>query len=339
MTPELPTESEPVKVVEGDCRDVLRGLPDGCVDAVVTDPPYELGFMGKAWDRTGVAFDPQTWTAVFRVLKPGGYMLAMGGSRTYHRLTCAIEDAGFEVRDCILWLYGTGFPKGRGCLKPSYEPIVLARKPGPRVLPLGIDDCRVPTGETIRATRNTALGVMNDDAWQPTPGVYEQHPAGRYPANLVHDGSPEVLEAFAAFGERKSGSRKSGEYKPLGFYGNAIAERPDGTERVMPALDASAGTAARFFYCAKASRAERGEGNRHPTVKPIALMRWLVRLVSAPGDTVLDPFGGSGTTGVACLAEGRRCLLVEQDAGHCETARKRAADPVDADLFAAVESN
>jgi site-specific DNA-methyltransferase (adenine-specific) len=330
---ELPTEAEPVRVVEGDCRSALPTLAADSFDAVVTDPPYELGFMGKAWDRTGVAFDPATWAAVLRVVKPGGYMVAMGGTRTFHRLTCAVEDAGWEIRDCLMWVYGTGFPKGRGCLKPAWEPIVLARKPGPKVLPLGIDGCRVGTSKEIPGSLPTKtglggygerpgrLGITADDDGR-NPDI------GRYPANVVHDGSPEVMEAFAEFGERASGGRTKGG-RTVGLRGN---EWDHPCRNPVPG---TTGTAARFFYAAKASKAERGDGNTHPTVKPLALMRWLVRLVCPAGGVLLDPFGGSGTTGKAAAAEGRSAVLIEQDAGHAETARRRVAEVMGTGLLEA----
>jgi DNA modification methylase len=349
-----------VRVIEGDCLQVLPTLEAGSFDAVITDPPYGLGFMGADWDKprpagrvrdrvdgrtnrkdggksttttpeSYVGGSPfQQWceewaSAALHALKPGGYLLAFGGTRTYHRMTCAIEDAGFEIRDCLMWLYGQGFPKGQGCLKPGYEPIILARKPGKRVLSLSIDECRVGTEE--RANPRCGLkdaSVALGGGWRadmpPKPCV------GRWPANLLHDGSDEVLEAFAAFGEKTSGSRKAGEYQPQGYYGNAIAARPDGMERGMPALDGDTGTAARFFYTAKASKKERGEGNSHPTVKPLALMRWLARLATPPGGTVLDPFGGSGTTGVAALMEGRNAVLIEREPAYVEIIRNRLAE-------------
>jgi hypothetical protein len=345
MTVEMPTAEKPYAVVEADCRDALAGLPDGCVDAVVTDPPYHLpgGFMGASWDKAGVAFDPATWRAVLRVLKPSGYLLAFGGTRTYHRLTCAVEDAGFEIHDCVMWLHGQGFPKAKSCLKPAWEPIVLARKPGPRVGPLNIDGCRVPAanGEPNARASKGALGGYGFAPEHGERGGWDGA-AGRWPANVVHDGSPEVLAAFAAFGEKASGSRKAGDYQPLGFYGNAIADRPDGMERRMPELSGDTGTAARFFYCCKASKADRGEGNTHPTVKPLELMKFLVRLVTAPGDLVLDPFAGSGSTGRASLVEGRRCVLVELDPAYCDIARRRLAaawaEPV-ADARGVVQGN
>jgi site-specific DNA-methyltransferase (adenine-specific) len=314
--------SGPVAVTEGDCLSVLPTLGEASVDAVVTDPPYEIGFMGKAWDGAGVAFDPATWRAVLRVLKPGGYMVVFGGCRTYHRLTCAVEDAGFEVRDCLMWLYGNGFPKGRGCLKPAYEPAVLTRKPGRRVSPLSIDECRVPAPAGV-ASGGKPGGHRNPchmaEGGDPREARSAEHPAGRWPANVAHDGSAEVMEAFAAFGERASGVKMPG-----------AGQRRDGGPDWRFAEGATSfgdsGSIARFFYCGKARGKERGEGNTHPTVKPVELMRWLVRLVTPKGGTVLDPFAGSGTTGVAAVLECCGGVLVESDPAHCETARRRCAE-------------
>jgi hypothetical protein len=343
-----------VALHHGDCRAVVPLLPEDSADAVVTDPPYEFGFMGKGWDRTGVAFDPETWRAVLRVLKPAGYAVICGGSRTYHRLAVAVEDAGFEIRDCILWMYGTGFPKGKGCLKPAYEPILLARKPGPKVLPLGIDECRVGVEELTYgygvpgAGRERACNLVDRGDGKTPDGrdlarAIKRHArykaegsmktvAGRWPANVCHDGSDEVLEAFAAFGDRTARDGRANNRKgdKLGYGGT-----DRGGAALQPTVYGDIGTAARFFYCAKASRKERGEGNSHPTVKPLALVRWLVRLVCPPGGLCLDPFLGSGTTAVACLAEGRRCVGIEQEADYLDIARKRlAAAQEDAPLFA-----
>lgn len=373
-TIELPTTDEPIALAEGDCLSVLPELPDGCVDAVVTDPPYGLGFMGKKWDTPGALVEREadrsvTWDKVGgnhnpsngvdqartrcaesrrfgewcdawvpllrRVLKPGGYLLAMGGTRTYHRLACAIEDAGLEVRDCLMWVYGTGFPKGHGCLKPAWEPILLARNPGPKVLPLGIDGCRVPTTDTIPMPTDSAIvvggngGTGYDRPWKSDPDALDRRRAaaavaiekantlGRYPANLLHDGSDEVLEAFAAFGETSGNNWRKSKGRGMGYHG-------DDKDRGAAGHD-DTGTAARFFYCAKASKSERGPGNSHPTVKPLELMKWLVRLVCPPGGLVLDPFAGSGTTGLATYAEGRRAVLIERQPEYCETIRTRVA--------------
>jgi site-specific DNA-methyltransferase (adenine-specific) len=274
---------------------------------VVTDPPYHLlqtsrggsprqndlatpfgrtlssgGFMGQRWDGGDIAFRPETWAAIAGALQPGGYLLAFGGTRTHHRLWSAIEDAGFVVQDTIMWLCGQGFPKGRTQLKPAFEPICVAYKPGaPRVLQ--VDDCRI-AGMVNRAAGPPGFGsgryVLGSGR-----GELAQ---GRWPANVCHDGSDEVMAAFAALGEH------------------------------------NAGTAARFFYCAKAGKADRA-GSKHPTIKPVALTRWLVRLVTPPGGTVLDPFAGSGTTGAAALAEGRQAILIEREAEYIADIRRRLA--------------
>lgn len=344
----FPTEDEPVKVVEGGCCEILKTLPEESFDSVVTDPPYEIGFMGKAWDTSGVAFDPKTWEAVLRVLKPGAYLLEFGGTRTYHRLTCAIEDAEFEIRDCLMWVYGTGFPKGAGCLKPAWEPIVLARKPGAKVLPLGVEGCRVPCdgpNPSIERRKGKPAGrpgeygstIVN----RITPERYaEERPGeslGRYPANVLHDGSGEVLEAFAAFGETspsRAGTRKRSSTRAQDGHGKAEGYRLNAGEMVEYG---DTGTAARFFYCAKASRKER-EGNPHPTVKPLALMRWLVRLVTPLGGLVLDPFCGSGTTGIAAALESMRCLIIESNPAYAQICRERIANVLSAGIFDAPPS-
>jgi hypothetical protein len=331
------------RLVNADCRLVLPRFAPGAFDSVVTDPPYELDFMGKSWDRSGVAFDPATWGAVLNALKPGGYMLCFGGTRTYHRLACAVEDAGFEIRDCLMWLYGTGFPKGKGTLKPAWEPILLARKPGKRVLPLGIDACRVPTDEKLGggAEKETRPDQKTNEGWtrpwMSDPAAQAAHAErvranvakaeslGRYPANVVHDGSDEVMEAFEAFGEKTThatgpgGTTRGGRGNAFGEYAGNESPRVYGTET---------GTAARFFYCAKASKAERGKGNTHPCVKPLALMRWLVKLVTPEGGCLLDPFAGSGTTGKAAGLEGRRFVGVESDTkhGYFATASRRTTE-------------
>lgn len=354
----------PHTLYRGDCRGVLPTLCQDGFDSCVCDPPYGLGFMGKEWDKPGAfverkpakrnrfdhvggnhnpvdGFDRartqrvegqkyqqwcQEWaTALLRVLKPGAYALIFGGTRTYHRLACAVEDAGFEIRDCINWLYGSGFPKGKGCLKPAWESILLCRKPGPKVLPLGIDECRVPTeeadlgemqGRSGRRAPNNVLGQLgNGKSWEPTS-------AGRWPANVVHDGSNEVLEAFAAFGEKKAGVAVGRNASAGQVYGNGngLVSQPKGDDCLGYG---DTGTAARFFYCAKASKADRGDGNNHPTVKPHELMRWLVRLVTPPDGLVLDPFAGSASTGKAAHVEGRRFVGVEREPKYFDIACKR----------------
>lgn len=306
----------------GDCLERMAELKaDGVVvDTIVTDPPYGLGFMGRHWDAPeNVAFRPETWRLAAELLVPGGMIAAFGGSRTQHRIAVALEDAGLEIRDCVMWLYGTGFPKNKNLLKPAYEPILLARKPGP-LRELGIDDCRIAT-EGERFARPAIYNGKNEGwarPWMSDPealarsqrakdeAAAKAETLGRWPANVVHDGSEEVLEAFAAFGVKTSGVKVGGAYgREAGVHGGG--QRLDGT-----ACYANSGSAARFFYCAKASKAERA-GSAHPTVKPMALMRWLVRLTVPPGGLLLDPFAGTGTTLRAARAEGRRAIGIESD--------------------------
>jgi DNA modification methylase len=367
----------------GDCRAVLATLADASVDSIVTDPPYELGFMGKGWDASGIANDAAMWAECLRVLKPGGHLLAFSGSRTYHRMVCAIEDGGFEVRDQIMWLYGSGFPKshnlgdGRGtALKPAHEPICIARKPfkgtvAGNVLEhgtgaLNIDACRVATSDKLGGGGESAQssGKFTNEGWRrpwmDDPEALERQAAtvranvekaevlGRWPANVIHDGSQEVLEAFPdAPGQlARSSSSSSSSRKDQNVYG-AMARGSGGIEP-RAELDKSA---ARFFYCAKASRADRNhgledpgpihkhgvtlrqmenavrdgiaKGNTHPTVKPTDLMAYLCRLVTPAGGVVLDPFMGSGSTGKAAMREGFRFIGIDMTPEYVEISRAR----------------
>jgi len=419
-----------VTIHHGDCLEVMAAMDAGSVDAVVTDPPYGLAFMGKHWDHglPGVDF----WQAALLLLPPSGYLLAFGGTRTWHRLACAIEDAGFEIRDTLMWLYGSGFPKGKSCLKPAWEPIILARKPGP-MRALGIDECRVeyevggdsasnPMVRQARGCKTTAgAGIWGQGTAKPEIG----NPSGRWPANRVR----ECTCAATRGGTVKStgtgavkktpgnqGPAYGADQRPPGHvnlaYGGLDNTEPvrihtdpncpcamldgqtpnaggspgtrdkrgkvhgfcDGRESVRDDVyqhSGDSGGASRFFYCPKASRSERNAGcegmeeqrgpvmsmrcvncghgqmdgrrdgpccdnpeyeatpargmvaNHHPTVKPLALMRWLVKLVAQPGDVVLDPFMGSGTTGVACAEEGREFIGIEREAEYVEIARRR----------------
>jgi DNA modification methylase len=342
-----------MNIHHGDCLEVLRTLPDCSVDSVVTDPPYGLSFMGKKWDYD--VPDVLIWAECLRVLKPGGHLLAFAGTRTQHRMAVRIEDAGFEIRDMIAWVYGSGFPKSHNlkdewqgwgtALKPALEPITVARKPfagtvAANVLAhgtggLNVDGCRVGT-ETIK--------TQGGDKF---PGVYgtyatcqESTHQGRWPANLIHDGSDEVVGLFP---DSKAGK----ETQPRGKGG--IWQASTGTPAGPQYGDT--GSAARFFYCAKASKRDRDEGcegleeranadwhqnldgndargaalrrNFHPTVKPTDLMRYLVRLVTPPGGTVLDPFMGSGSTGKAAALEGFRFIGIERETEYVEIAKAR----------------
>lgn len=543
-------EQDGIQLFLGDCRDVLPTLADCSVDSIVTDPPYELGFMGKSWDRSGIAYQVEVWRDCLRVLKHGGHLLAFGGSRTYHRLACAIEDAGFEIRDQIQWLYGSGFPKSlniqqainkaeRGCpqgtadplspnhgkfksgcshdnekgrgfgagagafmaefsegrgddegewngwgtaLKPAHEPIVMARKPiegtvAENVLKHGtgginVDGCRVGT-DTERGDRyngkppsaNGGNRIFATNQYQIEPWDV---PAGRWPANVIHDGSGEVVSLFP---ETTSGDLSIGHKR-----GSGVSSWDGGGGIIAQDYGGDSGSAARFFYVAKASKEDREEGlnglvsimiqwpkcdtntiagvnevrllvdtdrlplratvecgtqhrsviawsmswfgselmalyqrecksttkmktssiiasrilnsliryltnesiavvkcatanggslagsaessekyllttnvktasvlgvesvrlpaqltisasdarNFHSTVKPTDLMRYLVRLVTPPNGTVLDPFGGSGSTAKACAMEDFKAILIEKELEYCEIAMRRA---------------
>lgn len=389
----------------GEAADVLRTLPDNSVDSIVCDPPYGLRFMGRHWDYDLPHVD--TWRECLRVLKPGGHLLAFAGTRTQHRMAVRIEDAGFEIRDMIAWMYGSGFPKsmdvskaidkaagavrevvgfdeqkakqqtqavgtsvygdyagnageitapatpdaakwqGWGtALKPALEPITVARKPldqktvAANVLAHGtgainIDACRVPlTGaadaaefennhrvtERLPQSYDGELLGLHDGGWKQRVGE-AVIPEGRWPANVIHDGSDDVVSAFP---DSKGQQGVTGNRKQGSVYGAVTTDGAGSPPR------GDAGSAARFFYAAKASRKDRGEGNTHPTVKPTDLMRYLCRLVTPPGGVVLDPFVGSGSTGKAAVLEGFQFIGVDRDAdengdplGYLDIARAR----------------
>ena len=354
-----------VTVLHGNCKDVMQRLLEEKVnvDSVVTDPPYELGFMGKEWDRTGIAYDKEMWELALQLLKPGGYLLSFGGSRTYHRMACAIEDAGFEIRDQIMWIYGTGFPKslnipkaldkigavekakemdGWGtALKPAHEPIVVARKPlsektvAENVLKHGtgginIDSSRVPyNGDVVSNWFNKKYreSVKSKVYGNGTgiPKEFDSSPdKGRFPANIVHDGSDEVMAEFAKYGDRKSGGGDKRGKIPNKYFTGFLNTTRDNTETkiCMP----TTGSAARFFYSMKASPKERIDGGGHPTTKPVSLMQYLVKLVTPTHGTVLDMFAGSGTTGIAALGEGMRAILIEKEQEYYDGILRRHAE-------------
>lgn len=381
----------------GDNREVLRGIADNSIDSIVTDPPYALvsiverfgkegaapakgemysgalaGFMGKQWDTGEVAFDPEFWRECLRVLKPGGHMIAFSGTRTYHRLAVAIEDAGFEVRDQLAWLYGSGFPKSidvafaiektlckrvgdkwlyesdgaelvRGtwrhpaaaewegwqtALKPGWEPICLARKTiGKSTVvanllkwmtgALNIDGCRVKAndGENRARPPRTPNEILGGGKGTNLTAS-EHNESGRYPANIVHDGSPEVVAMFPE-------SKSAGGQDTNGNVGALRMGRTSGQGANAGGLGDS-GSAARFFYSAKADAHDR-IGSKHPTVKPVDLMQWCVRLVTPKGGVTLDPFAGTGTTGEAAFREGCRAVLIEREADYQQDIARRMA--------------
>jgi site-specific DNA-methyltransferase (adenine-specific) len=353
----------------GDCLDVLKTLPANSIDAIVTDPPYGLSFMGEKWDYDVPS--TEVWAECLRVLKPGGHLLALAGTRTQHRMAVRIEDAGFEIRDMIAWVYSTGFPKSRNldgewagwgtALKPALEPITVARKPlsegtvAANVLQHGtgainVDGCRVGYDLEIDDTRRKPVPTSG---WclsgSPTSGSMDDSALqGRWPANLIHDGSEEVVRLFP----QANGNSNKQLLSREGGMENAFSGFPGGrSDTGMGRADS--GSAARFFYCAKASKADRDEGceglpvkrcsdgrssglssgmpekalaparNHHPTVKPTDLMRYLCRLVTPPGGVVLDPFTGSGSTGKAAILEGFRFIGIERDAEYLELAKAR----------------
>jgi site-specific DNA-methyltransferase (adenine-specific) len=371
------------KIHNGDCLKVLKDYPDNYFDCVITDPPYHLtsivnrykntslnddnktgkraknksdgyarfskGFMGKSWDGGDIAFRIKTWRKIFKKMKPGAYLAAFGGTRTYHRMTVAIEDAGFEIRDSIMYLYGSGMPKSQNVskfidkklgkkrkvigkvkisgyaplnvkygaqnrnvfefdkvddkpiskeakkynnfgtgLKPAFEPIVLARKPfnttvADNVLKYGtgamnIDACRIPLGDKIKSnkpikTHKSGLPILES--------------AGRWPANVIHDGSSVILKEFA-----KSGIKKT-NYAGKTKISKSVALGDLGPENKITLYN-DQGTVARYFYSAKANKHDR-QGSKHPTIKPINLITYLVKLLNPPGGIVCDPFAGSGT--------------------------------------------
>ena len=411
-------------VINADCIEHMNTMPPESVDSIVTDPPYHLtskngqskGFMGKEWDGGAIAFRTEVWEAALRVAKPGAYLLAFGGTRTFHRMAVAIEDAGWEIRDTVMYVYGTGFPKshnvskaidkeagaerevversknrnnvfthnGNGlpqnisdyettitasateaakqwdgwgtALKPAWEPIIVARKPldgtvAANVLTHGtgamnIDGCRVETNDSFgggtKGTSGFAAGYEHD-------GWVAGSNKGRWPANLIHDGSDEVAGLFPVNKPHKMVRNRTLGARPFNNDGKATEYETTET------IEDSGGSAARFFYCAKANKSDRNEGleefdlkreadrvsddgvggdnprnrtnklklNHHPTVKPTALMRYLCKLVTRLGGVVLDPFCGSGSTGKAAILEGFRFIGIEKEFEYCEIANAR----------------
>jgi hypothetical protein len=323
-----------VTLYHGDCLECLPTLEPESVDSVVTDPPAGIAFMGQSWDSNRGGRDRWIeWLAAvmrecLRVTKPGGHALVWALPRTSHWTATAIEDAGWEIEEKLVHLFGSGFPKGRHKLKPAAEDWILARK---GIGPLQIDACRLPTDENRGRTRGTF--PHSDDAWgNGHLARTESHPAGRWPANVVLDEEAAAL-LDAQSGERVSGASVTGSESsrpcPNGIYGERgrvpghAYRDTGGASRFFPVFTADGQDDTRFRYVPKASRRERGEGNDHPTVKSLALIRWLTRLITPPGGLVCDPFAGSGTGALAARLEGFRwtgCELLEK---HCAIAVRR----------------
>ena len=376
----LYSENKDYKLYYGDMLDMLQVIPENSITSIITDPPYELGFMNRDWDKSGIAFNIDAWKTCLKVLKPGGHLVAFCGSRTFHRMVCAIEDAGFEIRDVIMWIYGSGMPKSSNvgkmlekklghvvddefykygnALKPAYEPIVIARKPfegsmidnmyNNNVGGLNIDDCRVPltndkdvSNYKFNMDANNRMSQNDKDThhrfeggWKVMKGDREI-PDGRFPANVILTYDDENYdEVCGGFPNSGSGNNKE-PYNYAGKeYDNKETSMFNGDKPQSPSNYNDNGSASRYFYCAKASRRDRDEGledfelvtrsdrnpeletannqfnrsgiprkNFHPTCKPVDLMKYLVRLVTPKGGTVLDCFNGSGSTGKAVMSE------------------------------------
>lgn len=345
-----------ISLHHGDCREIIPTL-GVMVDAVVTDPPYHLlptltrfgaadsapaqhgrdgamarlsgGFMGQQWDGGDIAFRPETWATVATILRPGAFLVAFGGTRSSHRMISAIEDAGFIIQDKLLWMFATGFPKRKDMLKPAYEDICLAYKPGGKRT-MQIDECRIATAESLNGGAYAAQGSrrpLNGDAREGAAlGLYQagktvgkgfEQPPGRWPANVCHDDSGEVVACFPESAGQQyavKGDERRGQGQVFEGFANPLAFEPRN----------DTGSAARFFMSAKAGPQDRW-GSRHPTVKPVDLIAWLVALVTPPGGTFLDCFAGSGTAAVAALKTGRNAILIEREQSYYEDIKARIA--------------
>lgn len=331
----------------GDCLAVMATLVADSIDAIVTDPPYGLSFMGKGWDH-GVPGEP-FWKEAHRIAKPGAHLLAFGGTRTFHRLACAIEDAGWEIRDCLSWLYGSGFPKSKNldgawqgfgtALKPAWEPVILARKPlsgavAANVLRYGtgavnVDGCRIrfaseddkaaaAAAAAQRAGRDqnagrTAYGKFTNGEASIAPYL-EGIDRGRWPANVCFD--EEAAEGLGSESRYFYAAKASRSEREIGLDGAPRKKRYESRHAGQIAMgDDGSGN--------PYNRGAAAVTNHHPNVKPVDLMRWLVRLVTPPGGTVLDPFAGSGSTLIAALREGFSCVGIEREAEYVEIAKAR----------------
>jgi DNA modification methylase len=343
-----------IEIFNDDCWEHIKTMSDNSIDAIVTDPPYDIGFMNKGWDKNSIVTKTEFWKECLRVLKPGGYILAFSHSRTAHRQTSAIEDAGFEIRDTVMWLYGQGFPKshnvglsidkkyggknrGRAiptassyqasdkeqknkliankvdayvakteegkkwqgwgtALKPAYEPVVMARKP--------------LEGTVADNVEKWSTGAINIDACRI---------AARFPANVVMDEEAgKILDEQTGIKKASFVRNTTDGARPFGNDGketNYISEKIE--------VEEDDKGASRFFYCPKVGKKERGKDNVHPTVKPVKLMEYLIKLVSREGATVLDPFMGSGSTGIACKNLNRNFVGIEKEKEYFQISQAR----------------
>ena len=350
------------KCLQGDSLAILPKLPGSSIDAIVTDPPYELGFMGKSWDRSGIANNVNLWKECLRVLKPGGHLLAFSGSRTYHRMTCAIEDAGFEVRDQIMWVYGRGFPKSLNVSKAIDKAAGAEREVVGESRDKGYTACGVTSGASIGGPATpeakqwdgwgTALKPAHEPivlARRPLVGTVAenvlQHGTGALNIDGCRVGTELITQKQAGGGH--DGSNRGDAYNVgVARHWNGVSTQTvgrypanfvhDGSDEVLAGFPGE-GSAASFFYSAKASKTDRDEGldgfedrqeqtyrkNHHPTVKPTALMRYLCRLITPPGGVILDPFLGSGSTGKAAALEGFSFIGIDLDADYVKIAKAR----------------
>lgn len=399
------------RLLFGDCRAALAHIGTHSIDAVVTDPPYELGFMGKSWDSTGIAYDVTLWREIFRVLKPGGHLVAFGATRTYHRMACAIEDAGLEIRDSLHWMYGSGFPKSRDvskdldkqagiwrgkagavmsdntamsggnyertpkgravteaaaawdgygtALKPAHEPFVLSRKPFAGTLAenvclegtgvININACRVPSDDgfekawdkPVRTNIGAKGGKFITTGAQHEVDITANRPVGgRWPTNLVLSHGPGCMPGACT------------EKCPV----PVLNAQEAGVEKFFPVLNWDPEYDGAFFYHSKVSKSEREAGcdglearrggslnmrtdahaqsngedtgprkNHHPTVKPWRLMQWCIKLACPTGGTVLDPFMGSGSTGIAATHARTNFIGIEREPEYFNIATARIA--------------
>jgi DNA modification methylase len=378
-------------IINGNNIEELKKFDDNYFDSIVTDPPYEIGFMGKSWDASGIANNPEMWAECLRVLKPGGYLLSFSATRTYHRMAVAIEDSGFEIRDMIEWVYGSGFPKSRNigkdmekkevggiknlkqigtkkgikvetgtqgfsyskeyvagksmggrqisgeipvyeinnswggwgtALKPAHEPICMARKPlsektvAENCLKYGtgginIDESRVGTEEMKAQTSGKTSRAYQSEETTTAGGIGEDK-IGRFPANLIHDNSEEVRECFPNESERF--------FKSIIYQAKASkAERNKGCEELEDKNINERKEGGKSLIEVSGASAK----NNHPTVKPVALMEYLIKMVTPKGGIVLDPFMGSGSTGVACVLNDFEFVGIDLDKDYCEIARAR----------------